>query len=650
MNIEEGKDGTELSLNKEVDRLKQSLSKHKREQEFVKTWESLFYVLLKNLPDTIYFKDTKSRFILINRAQAQVLGVSDPADAHGKTDFDFFTEEHAHSAYEDEQRMIKDGLSVINKRERIRRADGQFRWVLATKVPIKDEDGKITGIAGMSRDITEQVQAEEIIKTSEQKFRSVWENSLDGMRLIDSEGRIVSVNNAYCKMVGKTTGELIGQHYATVYKSEFQDSIKKKTSDRLAARTIEPHFERNVELWDGRSVWFEVSNSYIESDVGQVMLLSIFRDITGRKDLIERLKMFEDTIKSVNDSITITDLSDRLVFVNRAFCKMYGYKAEEVIGKPVSILWSDTNPPGELAKILPGTLQGGWKGEVINKRKDGEEFPVSLSTSVIKNDANEPIALIGVANDISVQKRMEEQMRQAQKLQGIGELVGGISHHFNNILNIIVGYTSLLESDDIDKKKLKNFLGVISDAAERGTNLVHQLTIFIKKSPMRQKNIDIVDTVKKVVAITEETFPASISFSTQFDVDQAAIHADPEHIRQCILNILFNARDAMKDGGKVYVRMTTMSGDTLTEKFLKASKAEYVCIEITDTGTGMDEKTKSRIFEPFFTTKEYGMGIGLGLPTVYGIVESAGGFIDVQSTHGKGTSVFLYFPAIATGE
>jgi len=638
--------GIEFSLDKEVARLKNSLSDREHEKEFVKKWESLFYVLLTNIPDTIYFKDPQSRFILINQAQADLLGLSHPSQAVGKTDFDFFTSEHARAAFEDEQRIIKEGTPVVNKRELIRNANGDFRWVLATKVPILDDDGMVGGIAGISRDITEQVNAENVIKQSEQKFRSVWKNSYDGMRLIDDTGTIVSVNNAFCAMVGKSAEELIGNNFNIIYKPDEQKVMKQKFIARFDDRKIESNFEREVELWNGKRVWYEISNSFVESGDREVLLLSIFRDITERKDLIKNLKMFEDTIKSVNDSITITDLSNNIIYVNKAFCNIYGYREMEVIGKPVSILWSNVNPPGQVARILPATLDGGWKGEIQNKRKDGSEFLVYLSTSVIKNDDGQPIALVGVANDITIRKKVEEQAHQAQKLDGIKVLVGGISHHFNNILNIIVGYTSLLESDQIDKKKLKHFLGIISDAAERGTDLVQHLTTFIKKSPMRSKQINLVDTIGQCIEAAKESFPDTIKFDIQCEQGHTIINADPDHMRQCVLNILLNSRDAMKEGGTLSVRTSLIDGKVLKSIFQEASHSEYLCIEITDTGIGMDKKTKTRIFEPFFTTKDFGEGTGLGLPTVSGIVESHNGFINVKSEPGRGTSVFLYFPTI----
>lgn len=618
-------------------------------EDIFSKWKAYFHVLIETIPDTIYFKDKQSRFTLINHAQKKNIGVEKPEDAYGKTDFDFFAPDHARAAFEDEQRIIKDGRPLINKRECICRADGTYRWVLATKVPVSDDDGEIIGIAGISRDITEQVEIENEIRQSEQKFRSVWENSLDGMRLIDSRGIVISVNDAFCRMVDMTEKELIGSYYHSVYSSRERSSMKKKFIERYASKSIEPHFEREIELWNGKRMWFEVSNSYIDTGGQEFLLLSIFRDITERKEMIERLKMFEDSINSVNDSIIITDLDTKVLYVNPAFSELFGYDEADVIGKPVKFLGSGSNDPGFLKSILSATLRGGWKGELVNIHKSGREFPVSLSTSMIRTTNGEPVALIGVSNDISVQKKMEEQLRQAQKIESIGVLVGGISHHFNNILNIIVGYTSLLDQEHVDKKKLRNFLGIISDASERGTDLVQHLMTFVKKSPMRPEPVSLNDAIQKTVDVVKESFPDSITFDVQFAAEKTIIHADPDHLRQGILNILLNARDAMPDGGTLTVRTAFFNGAVLRETFQNADQPFYVCIGITDTGTGMDEKTQSHIFEPFFTTKDFGKGVGLGLSMVYGMVESHNGFIDVQSEPGAGTAMLLYFPVIHKG-
>lgn len=297
-------------------------------------------------------------------------------------------------------------------------------------------------------EITNQVNTEEEIRQSEQRFRSVWENSHDGMRLTNRDGIIISVNDAFCRMVGKKEDVLVGKHFFSIYSPDDQSLMKKKYCERFRTKSIDPNLEREITLWNGSKLWLEVSNSFIESDEQDMLLLSIFRDITDRKKMINRLKMFEDSIKSVNDGICITDLDANIIMVNQSFCDMFGYHENEMIGKSTQTLWSVSDKTEPLRNIFSATLQGGWKGETINRRKDGTEFPLSLSTSVIRDDADEPVALIGVVNDISVQKRMEEQLRQAQKMDSIGVLVEGISHHFNNVLNIIVGYSSLIDPCD----------------------------------------------------------------------------------------------------------------------------------------------------------------------------------------------------------
>jgi two-component system, cell cycle sensor histidine kinase and response regulator CckA len=637
-----------VSLEREVSYLKARLSDSKRDHDIISKWELFFNVLIDNFPDILYFKDLHSRFTLINQAQANVLGVEKPDDAYGKTDFDFFTEHHAQSAYEDERRIIKSGKPLINKRERIRIADGSFQWVLATKIPIIDDDGKITGIAGISRDISEQVAAEQDIRQSEQKFRSVWENSLDGMWLVDSNGTIISVNHAFCKMVRKNPAELIGKHFSSVYAPSERYAIMQRWSQGFTSRKIQPHMEDEFVLWNNRKIWFEVSNSYIDSGGQRLLVLSIFRDITDRKEMIRQLKMFEHSIRSVNDSINITDLNENIIFVNRAFCELYGYSVDEIIGEKVTTLLSESNEPGAIEPILPETLDGGWKGEVLCKKRTGEDIQVSLSKSIIRNETDDPIAVISVANDISARKRLEAQALQAQKLEGIGVLVGGIAHHFNNILNIIVGYTSLLDQDNVDLEKLKKSTQNISDAAERGTDLVQHLMTFVKKSPMRPERVSANDILKKTIDLARETFPDTISFETALASEHDTIEADPNHFRQGVLNIFLNSRDAMPDGGTITVKSFLKDHADMLESFSDVKNSEYLCIEISDTGIGMKEEVRSRVFEPFFTTKDFGKGVGMGLPMVYGMVDSHKGLIEVASKYGVGSTFRLYFPVLQT--
>jgi signal transduction histidine kinase len=295
-------------------------------------------------------------------------------------------------------------------------------------------------------------------------------------------------------------------------------------------------------------------------------------------------------------------------------------------------------------EILPASLNGGWQGILYNKKKDGTDFPIYLSTSMVTDNKNKPIALVGIAQDITEKKQLEEQLRQAQKLQGLGTLAGGIAHDFNNILGIIMGYASLIQQGKLAQKRVSWGLKSIIKATDRGTGLVQQILTFARKKNVLFEIVKVNSAVRDLVDMAKQTFPTSISFSLDLEDNLPFIKADHNQFHQVLLNICINARDAMPAGGNISIKTTTILGKKLRKKFSDAKEINYTCIMISDTGIGMDKLVTKRIFEPFYTTKKEGSGTGLGLSVVYGIISNHHGFIDVESEEGKGTTFYLYFP------
>jgi len=395
---------------------------------------------------------------------------------------------------------------------------------------------------------------------------------------------------------------------------------------------------------DGKWILLEsICRNFLNDPAIQGIIVSS-RDITDRKRAEERIKIFEHVFKSANDSIVITDLQHTIIFVNQSFCNGYGYSGEEIIGKHIEILWPDEHTSTTVDELLTQSEGSGWEGDVYNKKKSGQTFPVHLSASVIKNDTGKPIAMSLIIRDISKQKQLEEQLRQSHKMESLSVLVGGIAHNFNNILGVIMGYTSLLDDPTMDRDKLNRNVRVISEAAERGAHLVHQLMTYIKKSPVRFADVEVHTIITEMAGMMKETFPQTITFSIDLEPGNPIVYADHGQIRQVLFNLLLNARDAMPNGGTITISTHIVEGATLEEKFEQAQNSNYLHIAVNDTGVGMDEELQNRIFDPFFTTKEIGKGVGLGLPMVYGIVESHNGFIDVTSTIDRGSTFSVYLP------
>jgi PAS domain S-box-containing protein len=376
-----------------------------------------------------------------------------------------------------------------------------------------------------------------------------------------------------------------------------------------------------------------------------------FRDITESNRTEKQLALLAHTLKSVVECVSVTDLHDTIIFVNNAFLKKYSYTEHEIVGKNVNVLRSPKNLPEAIREILPATLRGGWSGELLNRAKDGRDFMISLSTSFVRDEQGQIVALVGVATDISERKEsenakklLEAQLQQAQKLESIGTLASGIAHDFNNILGIILGYSTILERLSEDPKALSESVAAIKKAIQRGALLVKQLLIFARKTDALFETVSINDIVVEINNFLQGTFPKTITLSMKLQRDLPTIVADSNQIHQVLLNLCLNARDAMPKNGTLAITTKTVEGGDVESRFKKATARQYVQIEVADTGIGMDEATRQRIFEPFFTTKSPGKGTGLGLAVVFGIVEHHGGFIDVRSVPHQGTSFMVYLP------
>ena len=280
--------------------------------------------------------------------------------------------------------------------------------------------------------------------------------------------------------------------------------------------------------------------------------------------------------------------------------------------------------------------------EIDLKRKSGEVRNAIVKTSKIM--FNGELSIITILIDITERKKLEEHFRQVQKMESIGTLAGGIAHDFNNILGIILGHSTLLERFKEDPQNLLRSIEAIKKATQRGIGLVKQVLTFARKTEAIFESVDINDMIREISKLMKETFPKTITLSTSLQQDLPAIVADAGQVHQVFLNLCVNARDAMPKGGTLSISTRTIDGGAVSSRFPKATARQYVQIETADTGVGMDEATRQRIFEPFFTTKDIGKGTGLGLAVVSGIVGHHGGFIDVRSAAGEGTTFTVYLP------
>jgi two-component system cell cycle sensor histidine kinase/response regulator CckA len=623
------------------------VTERKRAEEALTHERDLLHALMDNIPDTIYFKDAASRFTRINRAQAQVLGVA-PEEVIGKTDFDFFTVEHARDAYADEQEIVKSGQPLIDKVEKIRRADGQFRWVSATKVPIMDREGRVTGIVGISRDITERRRAEDALRKSETLFHSLIESLPQNIFSKDLEGRFTFANQRYCMTEGKSLTDILGKTDFDLHPPEL--AKKYRENDHRVIET-EQIFETVEEYqpMGGDRFYAQMIKTPVYDSKGQVTgILGIFWDITERKRAEEALRDSEERYRALyedNPSMYFTvDTEGTVLSVNQFGAEQLGYTVEELIGKSVLDVFYRKDKEAVLeqfAACLQNPAQiAHWEFRKV--RKDGSMLWVKETARAMRGADGDTVVLI-VCEDITERKRLEEQLRQAQKMEAIGTLAGGIAHDFNNLLTPIGGFAELLMWKTPEDSQQHEYLRQIKVAAERAATLTHQLLTLARRVQVEVRPLSLNSVVHEVIGLLERTIDKAIAIEPHLADDLATVEGDAGQLHQVLLNLCLNARDAMPDGGQLIIETQNMTlSKAEARTVLDLDAGQYVLLRVTDTGIGMDAEAQQHLFEPFFTTKEQGRGLGLAM--VYGIVRGHGGTIHVYSELGQGSTFKVYLP------
>ncbi|MBI1806188.1 MAG: PAS domain S-box protein [Ignavibacteria bacterium] len=510
-------------------------------------------------------------------------------------------------------------------------------------------------------------KAEETLRASEERYRTVAETASDAIISIDGDGKILFVNTAAEKIFGYSIHEMLGNDL-TMLMPEYLRYVHKFSLQQYTETGKRHMTWGGVELpglhKKGHEIPLEVSfGEFIRE--GRHIFTGIVRDITERKVAGEALRQSEEKYRKLfeesQDGIILTTPDGKLIDVNQAGVELLGFTSREELLNIDNARDLYVHPDDR--EIFKNSLskQGFVRDfEFLVKRKDGQKRVLLESASAVRDEKGNIIAYRGFLRDITERKKLEDRLRQAQKMESIGTLAGGIAHDFNNLLGIILGYTTLLEDRTLEPQRASHNIEIVKKAVHRGADLVRQLLTFARKGDPTFTSLNVNDTVIELTKMLGQTFPKTITITTQVSNPLPSIKADPTQLQQALLNLCVNSRDAIDDHtvergtGRLTLETGMVTGEHLRQKFPDALARKYVYISVKDTGAGMDEPTRRRIFEPFFTTKELGKGTGLGLAVVYGVINSHHGYVDVESEKGVGTTFTLYFPvpteAIAQSE
>ena len=496
----------------------------------------------------------------------------------------------------------------------------------------------------------ERVQTREQLDESEKRFRDLFENSPDAIFVEDMDGTVLDVNFAACVLHGMTREQLIGKNALKDLIPQSRQEEAQRDFQKLASGKLS-WVEGESVASDGRSTPVEVRAGRVKYDGKSALLLHV-RDISERRTTETALQSSEMLFRSVwensVDGMRLTDENGVIVAVNDAYCKLVQMEASALEGKPFPVVYGGAITHDEFLQFHREHFRDRVTEHKIERQytlHNGHTVILEVTESFIEAQGR-PLLILSLFRDVTMQRRLEEQLRQSQKMEAIGQLAGGVAHDFNNILTVIHGHGSLLLMSDLDDTATRS-AQQITQAAERAAGLTRQLLTFSRRQLIQPKRLDINKIVGNMTDMLGRLLGEDVALKLNYCQSPATVEADAGMMEQVLLNLAVNARDAMPRGGQLGVRISIVDVDAdHVRRHPDARVGNFVCISKSDTGSGIAPENLSRIFEPFFTTKEIGKGTGLGLATVYGIVKQHQGWIEVESVVGKGTTFRIYIPFV----
>jgi two-component system, cell cycle sensor histidine kinase and response regulator CckA len=592
--------------------------------------EARLAAIIESADDAVIIAEADLRVSLFNPAAERMFGCPS-AEAIGR-DLDEF---------------LPPGDTPVAARARGVRADG-------TEFPVEASASR-TSVGGrgfftlLVRDVTERRRAEDALRQSERRFRAVFDQAAMGISLTAANGRVLAANPGFCRLIGYAPEEVPGLNDLELTHPADRDReaphLAAVAEGDLDAYAVEKRYVRK----SGRAVWANLTASVVRAPAGPVeYVVRIVEDVTDRRRAEERLREQADLLDRARDAILVVDLQGAVRYWNRGAQQLYGWSLAEVEGTSLTTLLSPTDAGPRDAALQAVRAAEEWNGELPHVTRAGRTLIVQSHWTLVRDEAGRPAAVLQIDTDVTDRRRLEDQLRQAQKMEAIGVLAGGVAHDFNNLLTVIQGYGEMLMQNPDLSADDRDLATEIHRAGDQAASLTRQLLAFSRKQVLAPRVLDVNALVRETEKMLRRLIGEDIEIVTTLDPSLGPVRADPGQLEQVVMNLAVNARDAMPRGGtlRIETRNTDVS-PAYAQAHAGLTAGRYILLTVADTGVGMDDTTRARIFEPFFTTKGPGKGTGLGLATVHGIVRQSGGHLEVTSEVGKGTTFLVYLPRLA---
>jgi two-component system, cell cycle sensor histidine kinase and response regulator CckA len=633
------------------------ISERRRAEDALRASEAEMRALFASMTDVILVLDREGRHLKV--APTKVRQLFRPAEARiGKTIHEIFPKEEADFLLAQVRIALEKGDT--HRVEYNLEIGGEEVWFDASISPMTEDS-----VIWMARDITERKRSEEErehlaaqIESQRERLNNII-STVPGMvweawGQPDASSQQINFVSDYVEaMLGYSVEEWLStpNFWLTIVHPDDREEAARTAAESFAAGGSHKQEFRWVTK-DGRPIWVEANLIVVtDSEGNPIGLRGVNTDITERKKAEEALReseeRYRDLVENAHDIIYSHDLKGNYLSVNKAAEHITGYTREEAL----TLNMSQTLAPEcadrakeMIARKLAGENVTAYELEIL--AKDKRRVAIEVNSKLMYENGL-PVAVQGIARDVTERKQLEEQLRQSQKMEAIGQLAGGVAHDFNNLLTAINGYSALALQRIDSSSSIKSYLEEIKKAGDRAANLTRQLLAFGRKQILQPVALDLNGVVSDMNKMLRRLIGEDIVLAAKLAADLRKIKADPGQVEQVLINLVVNARDAMPTGGSLTIETANVELDQeYASRHMGIQPGKYVMLAVSDTGTGMDEATRARIFEPFFTTKEKGKGTGLGLSTVYGIVQQSGGSIWVYSEPNQGTSFKVYLPEL----
>jgi hypothetical protein len=613
--------------------------------ENVSIGEQMYRRIVEAVPEGIWVVDSQGTTIFSNRRMAEILGI-DFELMPAQSCFDcVFPEELA-----DAQRHFARTLAGDRRPFdfRLRRGDGSSIWVSISCMPVYDDAGSTVGLLGLFSDITERKQAEAALRESEERFRNMADTAPVMIWVTGPDKLFTFVNKTWLDFTGRTMEQELGNGWAAgVHPDDlqrcnemFSSAFDARENFQLECRLRRSDGEYRSILCSGipRFALGGVFAGYIGSDI----------DITD----LQSEERFRQLAENIDQVFWMYDLgTERVLYVSPAFEKVWGSSSAALYQNRGWLMESvHADDRERLRSLFPKMRSERVEASYRIVRRDGSVRWIQGRSFPICDATGAPYRVAGIAEDVTTHRELEEQLRQAHKMEALGRLAGGIAHDFNNLLTVINGYTDLLLRKFSASDRIHADLNQVRSAGQRALELTSQMLAFSRSQIRTAEVLNLRNVIEDVAKMLRSMIGEDIELVTVFDPDSGQVKADRTEITQILLNLAANARDAMPTGGTLTFETRNIEvDDSYGRSRPGAQPGAYVLLTVIDTGVGMDAEIQQHLFEPFFTTKQVGKGTGLGLATVYGIVSQCGGWIDVKSKQGGGTTFQIYLPRAEVG-